>query len=544
MALRAALADLRALSTRGVVRRAAFVGALAFVERLLTPAAAWILLQRTLREKLAVGFVFGAVFTLRSFAQRVFMSWTEADLIELTAASVLEGDVLRPNVLPDQDAHLELVQAVFHASTTMSQTLPSLLADLLACVALSGVVIYAEPARLVAFAATLTLVAGAALLVSRRSVERAVERAWKIQARVYEAFVDALEGRLEIVASGLRGAFIVDLRERTRAWGAAGVRVAMATALSGRLPMLAIAGLVASAVVIGAGAHGALSASLADVALFASVTPAFAGVAQGLHGLARAERWTGVVARVLRSTSAPWGGTSVPPALPATIAFEKVSFRYEGSPAADPALHDVDFAWSGGLLALAGANGSGKSTCLRLLLALAAPEAGAIMVGGTRLDDINADAWCACVAFLPQRPYLPPRSDVRRAVQWLAPDATDDRILHALERVGLLASLQRKGGEPLEARVDSLSVGERQRVALARLLCRPASLFLLDEPDANLDREGIAVVADVLCELSRRGMVAFAAHTPELLAVAEQVVVLSGGRVLRKQKATAYAVRP
>jgi ATP-binding cassette subfamily C protein CydD/ATP-binding cassette subfamily C protein CydCD len=54
-------------------------------------------------------------------------------------------------------------------------------------------------------------------------------------------------------------------------------------------------------------------------------------------------------------------------------------------------------------------------------------------------------------------------------------------------------------------------------------------MFLLDEPDANLDRAGIALVADVLRELSRRGMVAFAAHTPELLAVADQVVALEGG---------------
>ncbi len=82
-------------------------------------------------------------------------------------------------------------------------------------------------------------------------------------------------------------------------------------------------------------------------------------------------------------------------------------------------------------------------------------------------------------------------------------------------------------------RIDSLSVGERQRVALARLLCRDASLFLLDEPDANLDRARIALVADVLCELSRRAAVAFAAHTPELLAIADRVIALEQGRVVQ-----------
>jgi ABC-type transport system involved in cytochrome bd biosynthesis fused ATPase/permease subunit len=532
MRLRAALADLQTLSTEAAVRRGALVGALSLVERVLTPAAAWALFQRTLREKLAVGFALGAVFTAHSLAQRAFTSRTEADLVERTAASVLDGDVLRPSVLPHEDARLEIVQAISQASMAVSQTLPNLVADAVACVLLTAVIVSAEPARLVTFAAALTLVAAAVLLASRRSVERAAARAWQVQGRVYEALVDALDGRLEIVASGHRGAFMAELRDRAQAWGAAGVRVAGATALSGRLPMLVIAGLVAAAVMADADARGSLSLTMADVALFASVTPAFAGVAQGLHGFARAERWAGVVARVLRGASAPRSGGTPPPPLPVRIAFERVSFQYEGATRAEQALREVDFAWTGErVLALSGANGSGKSTCLRLLLALAVPTSGAVLVGGARLGELDADAWRARIAFLPQRPYLPPRSDVRAAVRWLAPDLTDGRIVQALDRVGLLASLRRAGREPLDVRVDSLSVGERQRVALARLLCRDASMFLLDEPDANLDRTGIALVAEVLRELSRRGMVAFAAHTPELLAVAEQVVALEGGRM-------------
>jgi len=529
------------VSTEAVLRRGALVGALGLVERILTPAAAWALFQRTLRDKLTAGFILGAVFTARSLAQRAFTSRTEADLVERTAASVLEGDVLRPSVLPDEDARLEIVQAVFQTSTAVSQTLPNLLSDSVACVLLLGVVVSVEPTRLVAFAAALTLIAAAALLASRRSVEKAVARAWLVQGRVYDAFVDALDGRLEIVASGLRGPYMADLHERTLAWGVAGVRVAGATALSGRLPMLVIAGLVAAAVLADADARGSLSLTLADVALFASVTPAFAGVAQGLHGLARAERWVGVVARVFRGASTPRGVTTLPPPpLPAPIAFEHVSFRYEGAPRTEHALDEVDFAWSTErILALSGPNGSGKSTCLRLLLALAAPTAGALLVGGARLDEIDADAWRARIAFLPQRPYLPPRSDVGRVVRWLAPEATDERILQALERVGLLASLRRAFHDPLKVRVDSLSVGERQRVALARLLCRDASMFLLDEPDANLDRTGLALVAEVLRELSLRGMVAFAAHTPELLAVADRVVALEGGRVVGDDRETA-----
>jgi ATP-binding cassette subfamily C protein CydD len=102
-----------------------------------------------------------------------------------------------------------------------------------------------------------------------------------------------------------------------------------------------------------------------------------------------------------------------------------------------------------------------------------------------------------------------------------------------------LLSLQRGGRDPLKVRVDTLSVGERQRIALARLLSRDASLFVLDEPDANLDRAGIALVADVLRELARDHGVIFAAHTPELLGVADHVVTLEGGRVVGNTGRTA-----
>ncbi len=121
---------------------------------------------------------------------------------------------------------------------------------------------------------------------------------------------------------------------------------------------------------------------------------------------------------------------------------------------------------------------------------------------------------------------------MRRAIRWLAPEADDAHILAALERVGVAPSLRRAGGDPLEVRVDALSMGQRQRVALARLLCRDADLVILDEPDANLDRAGILLVAGILRELARDRTVVFAAHTPELLDVAERTVTLDGGRVV------------
>ena len=219
---RAALASLRTLATPPITRRATLVASLGVLERTLAPALAWTLVQRTLRDKVAVTLLFGGVFTVRAVTQRMLLARNQAELLERTAASVLAGDVLQADILADQDLHLEAAQAVYQTSLVFSQTLPNAVGDALACVLLAAGVAWLEPARLVVLAAALTLVAAGALLVSRRAVAGALERWWKVQDRAYEAFGEALEGRLEIVASGRREAFLADLGERTRAWGAAG----------------------------------------------------------------------------------------------------------------------------------------------------------------------------------------------------------------------------------------------------------------------------------------------------------------------------------
>ncbi len=216
--------------------------------------------------------------------------------------------------------------------------------------------------------------------------------------------------------------------------------------------------------------------TLADLALLASITPAFAGVAQGLHNVIQSERWLRIVAQVVGDERPSSKGTRLLPAAPDTVSFEGVSFRYDGAPDDVDVLRDVSFAWSAGrVLALSGVNGSGKSTCLRLLLALARPKTGVIRIRGVDLADLDPDTWRAQVAFLPQRPYLPPRSNVRAAVRFLATQASDDKIRRALGRVGLTEALSRGGAEPLEVGIDSLSVGQTA-ARRARAHAVPATL--------------------------------------------------------------------
>jgi ATP-binding cassette, subfamily C, bacterial CydD len=530
--LRGSLQSIAALSTRETVRGIQAVAGLTLLERLLTPLAAWFVIEGNASQKLGVALALAAAFSLRGFAQRFFVARAMARMFERMITALVGGDVLRTSVLPGRDARSELAQAVFQAASGVAQDAPGLLADGVASVLMLALILALEPLRLVLLAAGLTAVAAVGVVWSRGRLHRAAERAWAAQEAVLLTFVDALEGRLEVVAAGRGAAFLDGARGRTRAWARASTRVAWSALVSGRLPMLAVAVLVVVLVSASSRSLGELGITLPDLALFASVTPPFAGVAQGLHALVRSEHWMGLVAQVVRLPGRAPGGSRPAPASPATVVFERVSFEYAGAETRT-ALSRVDFEWGRGrILALAGTNGSGKSTCLRLMLGLAEPSAGVVLVGGVPLASLDIEAWRRGVAFLPQRAYMPPQANVGAAIRFLAPEATDDEISGALDRVGLLESLRRSADDPLTIAVETLSVGERQRVAIARLLCRQAAVYLLDEPDANLDRAGIAMCARLVRELADRAMVAFAAHTPELIEVADDVVTLDRGRLV------------
>jgi ABC-type transport system involved in cytochrome bd biosynthesis fused ATPase/permease subunit len=520
------------LVTRTIVRRGAIVAAMVLLERLLLPVAARSLFRNDLSQQISLACAAGAVFSARIFVQHAFRARTEINLLERISARLIGGDVLRANALRDEDARAELGQGMYHASQNLSTVLPQLVANALAALVLAGVVVAHEPARLVGIVAGVAVAAGVLLFAGRRSMERALASAWTAQQEAFASFMDALEGRLEIVAAGRRVPFMIEMRARGAAWGKAAARVAAGALVSSKLPLLVIAA-AAVALAVGGG-QKALGVTTADIALLASMTPAFSGLAQDLFTLARTERWMGVVARVLAEPALGTGGTEAPPPAAATIAFEGVSFSYPGAP--NRALRDLSFTWRDErVLAFTGDNGSGKSTCLRLLLALGTPQSGTIHVDGRRLDELDADAWRRTVAFLPQRPYLPPHADVRSAVRFLVPDAADDQILGALERVDLLAPLRRAGSDPLAVRIGQLSVGQRQRVGVARLLCQPASLVLLDEPDANLDRSGIATVVRLVQELGEERRVALVAHHADLLEAADRILVFDEGRLVQDE---------
>src|ERR1019366_3508100 len=274
--------------------------------------------------------------------------------------------------------------------------------------------------------------------------------------------------------------------------------------------------------------------------------PPFAGIALSMVDLARTSAARAKLDALLRTPASP-AGSAYPLSHPATLEFKNLSCAYGNRP---PAIEDLTLRWTCSRpLVLVVHNVPGKSSLLRLLVDLLKPTAGTIHVGSPPhslargaggefhdLTDLDPTLWRQRVAYLPQRPYLPAQSTVANAIRFLEPDATDSAIADALTRVDLLATLDEKSpGKPLEAIVDALSSGERQRLALARALVRQADIYLLDEPDQNLDRKGLAIVAAIVRDLGSKAAVVIAAHDPEMLPIEGHHVELRHGRIVEER---------
>jgi putative ABC transport system ATP-binding protein len=201
-----------------------------------------------------------------------------------------------------------------------------------------------------------------------------------------------------------------------------------------------------------------------------------------------------------------------------------VAARYGSGHEPAPVLSGVSFAVAGGgRLVVLGRSGSGKSTLLRLLNRLAEPSAGVIRVEGRPLVEHEPLALRRRVALVGQTPVVfegTVRDNLRtRPRRTEAPP--EEKLERSLADVGLSRDF-------LARPADALSVGERQRVCLARALVWDPGVLLLDEPTSALDPKSLGTVADLVVALAdRRGLtVVCATHQPELVRRLDAPVLL------------------
>ncbi len=240
------------------------------------------------------------------------------------------------------------------------------------------------------------------------------------------------------------------------------------------------------------------------------------------EGLAAAKE----IFTVLETEPVQAGGGVAPP-VGAAITFDGVSVRYPGRDRA--AVEDLALRVEPGeIVGLAGPSGAGKSTILALLLGFVRPSTGTIRVGEQPLSNVDVELWRTRIAWLPQSPHLV-AGTVAANIRLGRPDADDADVRAAAVRAAaaeVVAGLPDGYDTVIGDGGRGLSAGQRQRIAVARALIRPADLVLLDEPTANLDEANEAeVIAALRLALPGRTVI-LVAHRPAILALADRVIHL------------------
>lgn len=338
-----------------------------------------------------------------------------------------------------------------------------------------------------------------------------------------------------------------------------GVRIALNRSIF--LIMLTLVASLATAMVYGFGGLMAVSGSLTIGTLLA-LTALLARLYGPLTALsnARVDVMTALVSfeRVFEVldlkplvTEAP-GARPIPDG-PVHVELDHVAFRY---PSADEVslasleslasgdrkgsgtvLQDISFdVPAGQLVALVGPSGAGKSTITSLVARLYDPSAGAVRLNGVDLREATLASLSHTVGMVTQEAHLF-HDTIAANLRYAAPDATDEQLAEALQAAQvwpLVQALPEGLDTVVGDRGHRLSGGEKQRLALARLLLKSPGLIVLDEATAHLDSESEAAVQRALDSALEGRTALVIAHRLSTVRGADQILVVDGGRIVER----------
>jgi ATP-binding cassette subfamily C protein LapB len=219
--------------------------------------------------------------------------------------------------------------------------------------------------------------------------------------------------------------------------------------------------------------------------------------------------------------------------LEGAIEFRNVAFHYPNR--RENALEGVSFKIRPGeKVALIGKVGSGKSTIQRLAMGLFQPTAGAVLVDGIDLRQVDPADLRRNMGYVSQDVLLFYGS-LRENIAFGMPYAEDGAIVAAAEVAGLTETVNRHPAGfdmPVGERGESLSGGQRQSVGIARAVLHNAPMLLLDEPTSAMDFSSEAQITQRLMAFAGNKTVVLVTHRTSLLALVERVIVIDGGKVV------------
>ncbi|OYV26126.1 MAG: hypothetical protein B7W98_03355, partial [Parcubacteria group bacterium 20-58-5] len=217
------------------------------------------------------------------------------------------------------------------------------------------------------------------------------------------------------------------------------------------------------------------------------------------------------------------------------VGFKGVHFRYE--PKGREILAGVSFeARAGQAIAFVGETGVGKSTTTELISGYYFPTEGTVEIDGHDIRRVSLTELRAHIAVVPQEVVLF-NASIADNIRYGRPDASDEAVRAAAEKAhadGFIAKFQNGYEQEVGERGIKLSVGQKQRIAIARAILRNPRILILDEPTSALDPETEQYISRALEELMRGRTTFIVAHRLSTVRKADLILVLKDGKVAER----------
>ena len=457
---------------------------------------------------------------------------TFANLVRLTPAFYESNRT--GELLSRLNADTAVVQTVLTSSASMAARNVLLVLGGMA-------MMFASSPRLAALALLIVPLVVVPAIVLGRRVRRLSRES---QARVGDVSADAEEAIVAIrtiQGFGQQDRVRASFDTRVETAIASALQLARARAGLGAIVILLVFGAVG--VVLWLGGHDVLAGHLSAGALASFVFYAVI-VASAVGSLsefaADLQRAAGAAERLFEiiDTTPAIVPPAVPLILPApsrgAVAFEQVEFRYPARPDVK-ALDALTFtAGAGATTALVGPSGAGKSTVFQLVLRFYEPSAGTIRFDGMDITRLDPAGLRARIALVPQEPVIF-AADVAANIRFGRPEASDAEVRDAAEAAQAAEFIDRLPSgyaTLLGERGQLLSVGQKQRIAIARAILRDPALLLLDEATSALDSESERLVQKAIEDLARNRTTLVIAHRLATVQRADLLLVLDRGRLV------------